>query len=302
MTMSDGLKKVKFKTKQNIAKLLVSEKLFNTEIKNRLDSIAEPFQTYLRRVKKWKAVHVEADGKKLKPERNVLGAISKVKAKMNQLKIGGLKEEHGFTSGVKFSMSTVVQAIASGRGLTSRSRPFIRIKSDHITHSITILIDFSSSMRKNFEGVRESVYIFAEVLNGLRIPFSIYGFGDKFFIIKEFNEGWNNEIKSRLFTLQPFGISPAGIAIDVAGSITQKMSEKGKIMFVITDGAFDDRKQAKLSVETVKKSGVVVIGISTRYDIREIFPINLQETESLHEIWNRDSFMRLYSRVFQSEY
>ena len=55
MTMSDGLKKVKFKTKQNIAKLLVSEKLFNTEIKNRLDSIAEPFQTYLRRVKKWKA-------------------------------------------------------------------------------------------------------------------------------------------------------------------------------------------------------------------------------------------------------
>ena len=301
MTISDDLKKVKYKTTQNITKLLVSEKLFNTEIKNRLDSITEPFQTYLKRVKKWKAIHVEGEPSKFKPPKGVLGDISKVKAKMTQLKIGGLKEEHGFTSGVKFSMSTVIQALASGRGLTSRTRPFIRLRSD-ITHSITILIDFSSSMQKNFQKVRESVYIFAEVINGLRLPFSIYGFSDKFFIIKDFNEGWNNETRSRLFTLAPFGISPAGIAIDVAGSITQKVSEKGKIMFVISDGSFDDRKQAKLSVESVKKSGIVVIGISTRYDIRDVFPISMQETENLNEIWYRDYFMRLYSRVFQSDY
>jgi len=196
----------------------------------------------------------------------------------------------------------VVQAIASGRGLSSRSRPFIRLKSDLVEHSITLLIDFSSSMQLNFQKVRESVYIFADVLNSLRIPFSIYGFSEKFFIIKEFNEGWNNEIKSRLFSLEPFGISPAGIAIDVAGSITQKMSEKGKILFVISDGAFDNRTQAKLSVESVKKNGIVVIGISNRYDIRDIFPISMHETENLNEIWHKDYFMRLYSRVFQSEY
>ncbi len=301
MIMGDDLKKIKFKSSKNITKLLVSEKLFNTEIKNRFDSIPEPFQTYLKRVKKWKAIHVEPELAKFKPPKGIISAISKVKSKMTQLKIGGLKEEHGFTSGVKFSMSTVVQALASGRGLTSRSRPFIRLRSD-ITHSITILIDFSSSMQKNFNKVRESVYIFAEVLNGLRLPFSIYGFGDKFFIIKDFSEGWNNETKARLYTLEPFGISPAGIAIDVAGSISQKMSEKGKIMFVITDGAFDDRTQTKLSVESVKKSGVVVIGISNRFDIKDVFPICMVETENLNEIWYKDYFMRLYSRVFQSDY
>ncbi|NHI92268.1 MAG: hypothetical protein EAX96_07170 [Candidatus Lokiarchaeota archaeon] len=301
MSMSDEFKKIKFMRKQNFAKLLVSEKLFDTEIKNRLDSVPEPFHTYLKKVKKWEAVHPEADPSLFRPPRGVIGAISKVKSKMMQLKIGGLKEEHGFTSGVKFNLGTVIQAVASGRGLTSRSRPFIRLKSD-ITHSVTLLIDFSSSMKSIFDKVRESVYIFAEVMNGLRLPFALYGYSEKFWVIKDFIDIWNNETKSRFYSLEPIGISPAGLAIDVAGGITQKVSEKGKIMFVITDGAFDDRKQVKLSVESVKKNNIIIVGISVRFPIKDVFPISIVETENLNEIWMRDNFMRLYSRVFRSDY
>ncbi|MHA1796951.1 MAG: hypothetical protein ACTSVY_00775 [Candidatus Helarchaeota archaeon] len=299
--MGDEFKKIKFMPKANIVKLQVSEKIINTEIKNRLDSIPEPFHTYLKRVKKWNAVHPESDSRRFKPPTGLISSISKVKSKMMQLKVGGLREEHGFTSGVKFNLGTVIQAIASGRGLTSRSRPFIRLKSD-ITHSVTLLVDFSSSMKKFFNKVRESIYIFAEVMNGLRLPFAIFGYSEKFWIIKDFIELWNNETKSRFFNLEPIGISPAGIAIDVAGGITQKVSEKGKIMFVITDGLFDDRKQTKFAIDSVKKSGIIIIGISVRHPIKDVFPISILETENLNEIWSRDNFMRLYSRVFRSEY
>ena len=299
MTMIEELDKLQLAARN--PKLLQTELLFNTEIKNSLDSLPEPFHTYYRKVKKWKAHHPEVDLNQLHLPTGLTSSINAVKTRMMQLKIGGLKEEFGYSSGSKFKIEVVIQAIASGKGLSSRSRPFIRVSSD-ILHSVTILIDFSSSMKTWFKKVRESVYILTEVLESLRLPFAIYGFSEKFWIIKHFPEKWSLETKGRLFSLQPFGMSPAGLAIDVAGSMTQRVSEKGKIMFVITDGLFDDRKLAKLAIKSIKKSGIVVIGISTCLDISDVFPINIVETENLAEIWSRDSFMRLYSQQFHSDY
>ncbi len=287
--------------KQRDAKLQLIEMLFNTEIKNRLDSIPEPFHTYYQKVKKWNALYPDTDFDKFSIPTGLQSSINNVKTKISQLKIGGLKEQYGFSSGSKFKLDVVIQAIASGRGLTSKSRPFIRVSSD-IQHSVTLLIDFSSSMKPKFKNVRESVYIFAEVLERLRIPFAIYGFSEKFWIIKHFSNKWNIKSKSRLFVLNPSGMSPAGLAIDIAASMTQKVSEKGKIMFVITDGLFDDRKLAKLALKSVRKAGIIVIGISTCLDISDIFPITITATENLNEIWAKDSFMRLYSKQFQSDY
>ncbi len=299
--MGDELSKIPFRQRQNLAKLHVAERVFNTDIKNILDALPEPFHTYYTKVKNWDAFHPDVDPKSFRPPKGIISAVSKIKSKMMQLKIGGLKEHFGYTSGVKFDMNTVVQSIASGRGLSSRSRPFIRVTSE-IMHAAAFLIDFSSSMKKHFKKIRESVYVFSEVFNGLHLPFGIFGYSEKFWIIKNFEERWNLATKARLFGLEPFGISPAGIAIDVAGAAIQKVSQKGKILFVITDGMFDDRKRVKFAVEAIMKMGIVIIGISTCFDIKDVFPISILETENLDKIWIRDSFMRLYSKIFQSEY
>ncbi len=298
MVMSEDLSSLQFKHRD--PKLQLIELLFNTEIKNRMDSVPEPFHTYYRNVKKWAAAYPDADLEQFKIPLGVQSSINNVRLKMSQLKIGGLKEEFGFSSGSKFQLDVVIQAIASGRGLTSKSRPFVRVTSD-IQHSVTLLLDVSSSMKQWHKKVRESTYILGEVLDRLRLPFAIYGFSEKFWIIKHFSNKWDIQSKARLFALQSSGMSPAGLALDLASHITQQVSEKGKVLFVITDGLFENRVLAKLAVKSARKAGIVVIGISTCADISEIFPINILETESLNEIWSKDYFMRIYTKEFHSD-
>lgn len=301
MALDEDLGKILQIPIQYNEKLQLIEMQYDTEIKNKIDSLPEPFHTYYKKVKKWSSFHPEADVSKFHIPKGIMQSITKIKSKMMRLKIGGLKEDYGYSSGLKFDMGPVIQAIASGKGLTSKSRPFIRVTSD-IQHSITILIDFSSSMKPYHEKVRESVYIFSEVISQLQLPFAIFGYSENFWIIKDFSDKWNIETKARLFSIEPKGMSPAGIAIDIASHFTQKVSEKGKILFVISDGLFDNRKLVRLSVSNARKLGIILIGISTCFNIDDLFPIAIVETENLNTIWSRDSFMRLYSKEFQSVY
>ena len=100
MVMSEDLSQ--FIPKQRDAKLQLVEMLFNTEIKNRLDSIPEPFHTYYQKVKKWTARYPDADFDQLSLPIGLQSSINTVKTKLSQLKIGGLKEEYGYSSGSKF--------------------------------------------------------------------------------------------------------------------------------------------------------------------------------------------------------
>lgn len=283
------------------AKLLSIEALYNAEIKTFLEAMPEPYHTYLYKVKKWRAVHPRADISNFSIPKGITNDLNKTRMKLMQLKIGGLREEYGFSSGVKFNLRTVVQAIASGRGLSSRDKPFLRLTSN-ITHSVTLLIDFSSSMASQIDKVKESVYIFSEVLDRLQLSFGVFGYSEKFWIIKHFNEKWDLDAKSRLFGLEARGMSPEAIAINTAGSMTQNMIDKGKIMFVISDGLFENRLQAKRAVQGVRKSGVVVVGVSTFADVSDVFPANIIVHDDLNEIWAHDSFMRIYKNEFHSEY
>ena len=73
-------------------------------------------------------------------------------------------------------------------------------------------------------------------------------------------------------------------------------------MFVISDGIFEDRLQAKRAVQSVRKNGIVVVGISTFADVSDVFPANMVVHEGLSEIWSTDSLMRIYKNEFHSDY
>ncbi len=279
----------------------VVELIINHEIKNVLDAVPEPFHTYLARVKKWRAVHPSGDPSRFQAPKGVSNDINEAKMKLSQLKIGGLKEVYGFSSGVKFSMAAVIQAIASGKGLTSKDRPFIKVKSD-ITHSVTILVDFSASMAQHVDKVKESVFVVSEVLSKMQLSFCVLGFSENLWIIKDFSEKWDLESRARLYNLAASGMSPAGPAISVAGAITQKAIEKGKVMFVITDGLFDDPVQVKLAVQSVRKKDIIIVGISIFANIGDVFPIVIHRPDNLNGLWSTDALMRIYSREFQSDH
>ncbi|MBD3187029.1 VWA domain-containing protein [Candidatus Bathyarchaeota archaeon] len=282
-------------------KLQSTEMLYNTEIKGIIDALPEPWHTYLLRVKQFQAKHPVADISGYSKPKEITGDINKTRLRLMQLKIGGLKEEYGFSSGVKFDLGIIVQAIASGRGLSSRDKPFIRLTSD-ITHSVTILIDCSTSMEKYMKSIKESVHVFCEVLNGLQLSFTLLGYGEQFWIVKDFAEKWDLEAKARLSSLEARGMAPESIAIKVAGNVSRNAIEKGKVMFVITDGIFENRIHAKRSVQAVRKDGIVIIGVSVLAQIGDVFPVNIVERDDLNSIWARDALMRIYSREFQSDY
>ncbi|MBD3351864.1 MAG: hypothetical protein GF364_10295 [Candidatus Lokiarchaeota archaeon] len=277
------------------------ELMFNSEIKNYVDILPEPFRTYLSRVKKWEAMHPPANIEEFSAPKHVINHINNIRMRMMQLKIGGLKEEYGFSSGVKFKLSTVIQAIASGKGLSSKDRPFLRLTSD-IKHSVTLLVDFSTSMLKYIDEIKQSVYVFAEVLSKLQLSFGVYGYSNYLWIIKDFSEKWDLKSKSRLFGLEAKGMGPESIAINVAGIMTQRKIEKGKVMFVLTDGIFENRLQVRSVVQSLRKCGILVIGISLFADISDVFSINIRNIEDLNEIWCHDTLMRIYSREFHSDY
>lgn len=149
---------------------------------------------------------------------------------MNQY-MEDIRKKHGV-----LDLADAIQVIASK---SDRTDVFLLEEKIQKSFAWAILIDASMSMKHIREYVRDIAIILAEsagkVLNDAT-SWSVFAFNDRFEIIKDFNEQFNTNVKSRLGGLEFKGLTYLPDAMEIAGRALGGRREELKIMAVISDG------------------------------------------------------------------
>lgn len=132
--------------------------------------------------------------------------------------------------------------------------PDPRINIDHEHHSrnisVTLLMDLSASINETPQGCsqsiltlsQEAVSLLAWAIEQLGDPFAIAGFCSNtrhevyYQHIKEFDEHWNNDVKSRLSAIKAEYSTRMGAAMRNAGHYLGQQTTEKKLLLILTDG------------------------------------------------------------------
>lgn len=146
--------------------------------------------------------------------------------------------------------------------------------------SIVLLLDLSESTNEPMNGsdktvlqlTREAATLVSTAMEGIGDPFAIHGFASdgrhdvQYYRYKDFNQGFNDEVKSRLAGMKGNLSTRMGGALRHAGQHLLKQSEKRKLVLLVTDGEPADiderdpqhlRHDTKKAVEELYSSGVL---------------------------------------------
>ncbi|MDD1776311.1 MAG: VWA domain-containing protein, partial [Candidatus Methanomethylicus sp.] len=158
-----------------------------------------------------------------------------------------------------------------------------------------ILTDVSSSVKAS--EVTRLTIILSEVANTVfnRSDFCMCAFSNNFYVIKDFNEGYDKTVKSRIGGMYSGGTTNICDSIDFCVNRFEKFPSETKVLLVITDGepntcgSKDPREHTKAAVKRAFAKDVFTIGIGTHDNvgIQKYFPISFT-------IDSFDSFPRLF--------
>jgi len=176
-------------------------------------------------------------------------------------------------------LQEAIQVIASR---TMRSDIFTREEPLKKNESWSILIDFSSSTEGlALEAKKSAVCLaeaaatcLAEVSSSLLSngePWGLYGFGDRFYIVKDFLEDYSMQVKARLGGIRPRGLTYLPDAIKIAANIIRANSgDSRSFMLIVSDGLPTGysgiEKELEEALYDVERAGVLplAIGINTK--------------------------------------
>ena len=169
--------------------------------------------------------------------------------------------------------------------------PDPRINIDHQHHSrdisVTLLMDLSASINETPKGCsqsilklsQEAVSLLAWAIEKLGDPFAIAGFCSNtrhevyYQHIKEFDEHWNDDVKSRLSAIKAEYSTRMGAAMRNAGHYLGQQTTEKKLLLILTDGepadidvAIEDTqlliKDAHKAVQELRDNGIYTYCIS----------------------------------------
>ena len=176
-------------------------------------------------------------------------------------------------------MQEAIQVVASK---SDRTDVFVRDELQTREDAWAILIDASHSL-KSFTGeVRSITLCLTEVARNLfqnQNAWATFAFNDKFYIVKEFSEGYTNRTRARIGGLEQGGMTYLTDALTLTAQILKKRTEESKLIVVVSDffpsgyvGAEDALKTCVKKIEN-SNTGVIGIGISSRA-VKNYFRIN----------------------------
>ncbi len=145
--------------------------------------------------------------------------------------------------------------------------------------SVVILLDLSESTNEPMNGsdktvlqlTREAATLVSTAIEGIGDPFAIHGFASdgrhdvQYYRFKDFNQHFDDEVKSRLAGMKGGLSTRMGAALRHAGQHLLKQQEKRKLILLVTDGEPADiderdpqhlRHDAKKAVEELYSTGV----------------------------------------------
>jgi len=143
--------------------------------------------------------------------------------------------------------------------------------------------------------IKDGLMVFSEALEKLNDKFAIYSFSSLqnkkvyFNIIKNFRDKYDNLIRGRIDSMQPFYYTRLGAAIRESTKILDKQQSQNKLLLIISDGKPNDEdrydgrygiEDTKKAIEEVKKKGITPFCIT----------IDLEAKEYLSYLFGRNGF------------
>ena len=143
--------------------------------------------------------------------------------------------------------------------------------------------------------IKDGLMVFSEALEKLNDKFAIYSFSSLqnkkvyFNIIKNFKDKYDDLIRARIDSMQPFYYTRLGAAIRESAKILDKQQSQNKLLLIISDGKPNDEdrydgrygiEDTKKAIEEVKKKGITPFCIT----------IDLEAKEYLSYLFGRNGF------------
>jgi len=165
---------------------------------------------------------------------------------------------------------------------SQRTDIFVRDELQAREDAWAILVDASHSL-KSFTGeVRDIALCLSEVARNLfpsQNAWSAFAFNDRFLVVKDFSENYNNRVRARIGGLKQGGMTYLTDALMLTTQALKKRTEESKLMVVVSDffpsGQIGAEDMLRTCVKKIENSGTGVIGIGVKSRaVRNYFRIN----------------------------
>ena len=200
--------------------------------------------------------------------------ISAIRRQFEMLRPENFRRIKRLTDGEEFDLDAVIEAAIDRRaGMGSSDKLYWRRAKSDRDVAVAVLLDMSLSTDERIEQKRteitvaepyeiqperstakriidierESLVLLIEALEQIRDLYGVYGFSGagkedvQFYVIKEMNEAFSQQVKSRIDKITPVQGTRMGAAIRHTISKLEKADAKTKVLILISDGRPQDR-------------------------------------------------------------
>ncbi len=204
----------------------------------------------------------------------------RIKQIIDLLTPDGVQRQRGLEDGDEIDINAAVDAMISIRmGEQPNPRITMRNVIKNRDLAVVVLLDLSQSTNEAMKGsdktvlqlTREASTLVATAIEGIGDPYAIHGFASdgrhdvQYFRLKDFNQHFDDEAKSRLAGMKGGLSTRMGAALRHAAHHLHKQPERRKLVLLVTDGEPADiderdpqhlRFDAKKAVEELYSQGV----------------------------------------------
>lgn len=193
----------------------------------------------------------------------------------------GVQRVRNMEDGDEIDINAAIDAMVAIRmGQQPNTRITMRNVLKNRDLSVVVLLDLSESTNETMQGsdktvlqlTREAATLVSTAIEGIGDPYALHGFASdgrhdvQYYRLKDFNQHFDDEAKSRLSGMKGGLSTRMGAALRHAGQHLLKQQEKRKLILLVTDGEPADiderdpqhlRHDAKKAVEELYSTGVL---------------------------------------------
>jgi Mg-chelatase subunit ChlD len=168
-----------------------------------------------------------------------------------------------------------------------------------------VIFDNSSSMKLRFEEMKEFIICLgetAEHINRDGGKWGLYSFNNKFLIVKDHKESYNQKVKARIGGLKSSGLSLISDAVDMGVKILHHDAKSiHKYLIIVSDGrslgSDVSDKELLMALQRANKEKIHLIGIGTPHNMDKLFSFTVNFTNTKKSV---KKFIDYYTAFVQT--
>ncbi|MBI4827675.1 MAG: VWA domain-containing protein [Nitrospinae bacterium] len=223
------------------------------------------------------------------------GMISQLRRQFSRLRPDRIRRFFREERGDDVDFNALIESVVDRRaGLPFSDRVYIRREKNLRDVSVAFLVDMSYSTsdmlpsgKTIMDVQREGMVMMAEALESIGDQWAVYGFSSShrekvdFYVVRDFNAPFNDEVKSRFASLRPMEQTRLGAVIRHASALLKRQPSRVRLLVLLSDGRpYDvDYGDGPYAVEDTRralwegrKSGMTFYCITVDKRSREYLP------------------------------